>query len=47
MVPLEPEPVLGGDVALQDLEGLELELDHLPAPRAEQVVVVVPPQVVS
>jgi hypothetical protein len=42
VVPLEPEAVLRGHLALQDLERLELELDHLSAPGAPEVVVVVP-----
>jgi hypothetical protein len=42
VVPLQAEAVLGGHVALEDLEGLELELDHLPAGAAQEVIVVVP-----
>ena len=41
MVGVEPEAVACRDLLLKDLERLELELDHLSAPRAEQVVVVV------
>jgi hypothetical protein len=44
VVPLEAEAVPGRDLALQDLERLELELDHLPAAAAQQVVVVVAPE---
>ncbi len=40
-MPLQPEAVLGRHLALQDLEGLELELHHLSAPGAEEVIVVV------
>ena len=39
-VALEREPVAGSDVALQDLERLELELHDLAAADADQVVVV-------
>lgn len=42
MVPLQPKAVLGSHLALEDLEGLEFELDHLSALAAEQVVMVVP-----
>jgi hypothetical protein len=44
VVRLEPEAVPGGDLALEDLERLELELDHLAASPAQEVVVVVAPE---
>src|SRR4030042_1222948 len=39
-VALEREPVARGDIALEDLERLELELHDLPAADADQVIVV-------
>jgi hypothetical protein len=36
---LEPEPVPARDLALEDLERVDLELDHLPARAADEVIV--------
>src|SRR5690349_16762899 len=41
-MPLEGEPEPARDLALQDLDGVELELDDLAAAAADEVVVVLP-----
>ena len=43
-MPLEPEAVACRHLALEDLDGLELELHHLPAAAADDVVVVDAPE---